>query len=72
MEIDINTQLANAWAAIDRLSVIWKSDQSNKIKRNFSMQWLCPYHSMDTPLWRWLSILSKNLITIAQGCYVLY
>ena len=31
----INTWLAKVWTAIDRLSVIWKSDLSNKIKRSF-------------------------------------
>ena len=31
----INTRLAKAWTTIDRLSVIWKSDLSNKIKCNF-------------------------------------
>ena len=34
-EADINTRLAKAWAAIDRLSVIWKSDQTDKMKHNF-------------------------------------
>ena len=34
-ENDINTRLAKAWTAIDRLSVMWKSDLSDKIKRNF-------------------------------------
>ena len=34
-ENDINTRLAKAWTAFDRLSVIWKSDQSDKIKRSF-------------------------------------
>ena len=29
---------AKAWIAIDRLSIIWKSDLSNKMKRK---QWLC-------------------------------
>ena len=33
-ENDINTRLAKAWTAIDRLSVIWKSDLSDKIKHN--------------------------------------
>ena len=28
-EIDINTRLTKAWTAIDRLSVIWKSDQTD-------------------------------------------
>ena len=32
-DTDINTQLAKT--AIDRLSVIWKSDLTDKIKRNF-------------------------------------
>ena len=32
---DINTRLEMAWTAIDRLSVIWRSNQSDKIKRNF-------------------------------------
>ena len=34
-ETDINTWLVKAWAAIDRLSVIWKSDQTDKMKRSF-------------------------------------
>ena len=34
-ENDINMQLAKTWIAIDKLSVIWKSDLSNKIKCNF-------------------------------------
>ena len=32
---DIDTWLAKAWAAIDCLSVIWKSDQTDKMKRSF-------------------------------------
>ena len=35
IEIDINTRLTKVWTAIDRLSVIWKSDLTNKIKRSF-------------------------------------
>ena len=34
-ENDINTQLAKAWTAIDRPSVIWKSDLTDKIKCSF-------------------------------------
>ena len=34
-ENDINMWLAKAWTAINRLSVIWKSDLSNKIKCSF-------------------------------------
>ena len=32
---DINTQLAKAWTAIYRLSVMWRSDLTDKIKRSF-------------------------------------
>ena len=32
---DIDTRLTNAWTAINRLSVIWKSDLTNKKKRSF-------------------------------------
>ena len=34
-EKDIDTRLTKARTAIDRLSVIWKSDQTNKMKRSF-------------------------------------
>ena len=34
-EKDINKRLEKTWAAIDRLSVIWKSDLTDKIKRSF-------------------------------------
>ena len=34
-ETDINTRLAKAWTANDSLSVIWKSDLTDKIKHSF-------------------------------------
>ena len=34
-ETDIYTRLAKAWTTNDSLSVIWKSDQTDKIKRSF-------------------------------------
>ena len=34
-EKDINTRLAKTWTSIDRLSVIWKSYLTNKIKHIF-------------------------------------
>ena len=37
-ETDINTPLAKACTFIDRQSVIWKSDLTDKIKRSFSKQ----------------------------------
>ena len=35
IEKDIKTRLAKAWTAIDKLSVIWKSDLTDKIKCSF-------------------------------------
>ena len=34
-EKDINMRLTEAWTAIDRLSVIWKSDLTDKMKHSF-------------------------------------
>ena len=34
-EKDINTWLTKPWTAIDRLSIIWKSDLTDKMKRSF-------------------------------------
>ena len=52
-ENGINMCLAKAWTAINRISIIWKSDQSDKIKMQFlpsndyvnSTRWM---HHMDT------------------------
>ena len=35
IEKDIETRLAKAWTAINRLSIIWKSDLTDKMKRSF-------------------------------------
>ena len=34
-ETDIDTRLARIWTTINRLSVVWKSDFTDKMKRNF-------------------------------------
>ena len=34
-EKDIETRLMKAWTAINRLSIIWKSDLTDKMKRSF-------------------------------------
>ena len=34
-EKDIDTRLTKAWTAIDRLSIIWKSNMTDRIKRSF-------------------------------------
>ena len=34
-EKDIDTRLTKAWTAIDKLSIIWKSNPTDKMKRSF-------------------------------------
>ena len=34
-EKDIDTRLTKTWTAIDRLSIIWRFDLTDKIKRSF-------------------------------------
>ena len=47
-ETDINARLAKAWTAINRLSVIWKSVLTDKMKRSFFFkQWSYRYCCMD-------------------------
>ena len=47
VETDIKSPLEKAWATIDRLSAIWKSHLTDKIKRSFSNQRSCLYCYMD-------------------------
>ena len=47
IKADINTQPAKAWTAIDRQSVIRKSDLTDKIKHIFSKQRSYRYCCMD-------------------------
>ena len=45
---DINTRLPKAWTIIDRLSVIWKLDLTDKIKCSFfSKQQSCGYYYIE-------------------------
>ena len=49
-ERDINMRIVKAPTVIDRLSIIWKSDLSNKIKTEFpSKQPLCQYYCTNAP-----------------------
>ena len=60
-ENDINMQLANAWTAINTLSIIWKSDLSDKVKRIFPNSGRVNYKR-----------IQSVMIAIAQECYALY
>ena len=46
-EKDIDTRLTKAWTAINRLSIIWKSDLTDKMK----MQFLPGSGHIDTAIW---------------------
>ena len=48
-ENDINMQLVKAWTAINRLSILWKSDLSDKTKGISSKPRLCQFCYMDAP-----------------------
>ena len=47
IEADIDSRLTKAWTAIDKLSVIWKSDLTDKMKRRF----LPSSGRVDTTIW---------------------
>ena len=53
-ENNINTWLAKAWTAINRLLVIWKSDLTDKIKQFFSSS-----SRVDTAIWM-QAVLNKS------------
>ena len=48
-ETDINTRLAKAWTTIDRLSVIWKSELTDKMKH--SLFFFSKQRRVDTAVW---------------------
>ena len=57
---DVNIWLAKAWTAIDRLSVIWKSDLTDKIKRSFFLTAVVSILLLN--VWR------KSLTATTQEC----
>ena len=62
-EKDIDTRLTKARTAIDKLSVIWKSHLTEKMKRSFFKQRSCRYCYMDA-----LNVWRKSLTAITQEC----
>ena len=51
-EKDIDTRLTKAWTAIDKLSIVWKSDLTDKWNAVSSKQRSCRYCCMDALLGR--------------------
>ena len=62
----INLGLAKAYT-----SILWKSDSSDKIKRNFSKHQSCQFYYMDAPHRCWQSVQRKSLTETMQECYKL-
>ena len=60
-EHDINTRPAKAWTTIDRLSVIWKSNLSDKIQCNFFQSAIVPILLYGCTIWTLSKRLEKTL-----------
>ena len=67
-ETDIDTRLAKAWTAIDSLSVIWKSDLTDKIKCSFfqAADVLILLYGCTT--WTLTERMEKSLTATTQEC----
>ena len=57
-EKDIETRLTKAWIAINRLSIIWKSDLTDKMKRSFFQA----AGHIDTAIWMHYMDANKTAI----------
>ena len=60
-EKDIDTRLTKAWGAIDKLSVIWKSDLTDKMKRSFFQAAVVSILLYGCSTWTLTKLLEKKL-----------
>ena len=60
-EKDIDTRLMKAWTAIDRLSIIWKSDLTDKMKRSFFQAAVVSILLYGCSTWTLTKLLKKKL-----------
>ena len=60
-ETDINTRLAKSWTANDRLSIIWKSDLTDKIKRSFFQAAVVSILLYGCTIWTLTKCMKKKL-----------
>ena len=60
-EKDIDTQLMKAWAAIDKLSIIWKSDLTDKMKCSFFLAVVVSIMLYGCTTWTLTKRLKKKL-----------
>ena len=60
-EKDIETRLTKAWTAINRLSIIWKSDLTDKMKRSFFQAAVTSILLYGCTTWTLTKRLEKNI-----------
>ena len=60
-EKDIDTRLTKAWTAIDRLSIIWKSNLTDKMKRSFFQAAVVSILLYECTTWTLTKRLEKKL-----------
>ena len=60
-EKDIDTRLTKAWTAINRLSIIWKSDLTDKMKRSFFQAVVTSILQYGCTIWKLTKRLEKKL-----------
>ena len=60
-EKDIDTRLTKAWTAINRLSIIWKSDLTDKMKRGFFQAAVTSILLYGCTIWTLTKRLEKRL-----------
>ena len=60
-EKDIDTQLTKAWTAIEKLSIIWKSDLTDKMKRSFFQAAVVSILLYGCTTWTLTKLLEKKI-----------
>ena len=60
-ETDIDTRLVKAWTANGRLSVVWKSDFTDKMKRSFFLAAVVSIPLYRCTTWTLIKCMEKNL-----------
>ena len=60
-EKDIDTRLTKAWTTIDKLSIIWKSDLTDKMKRSFFQAAVVSILLYGCTTWTLTKLLKKKL-----------
>ena len=60
-ETDIDTRLAKAWTAVDRLSVIWKSDLTDKTEPSFFQTAVVSILLYGCTTWTLTKLMEKKL-----------